>query len=64
MDVSEQWLSNGNCNICRRKKYCGKPCKQAKKAKEAKITGIIASIIYDAMTKGGQTFDEKNQKKI
>lgn len=64
MDASEQWLSNGNCDICRRKKYCGNPCKQAKQAKAAKITGTIASIIYDAMIKGGQIFDEKNQKEI
>ena len=24
---SEQWLSDGICNECRRKNYCHKPCK-------------------------------------
>lgn len=27
MDKSEQWLSDGKCDICRRVKYCNKSCK-------------------------------------
>lgn len=27
---NEQWLSNGDCNLCRREKYCSKPCKANK----------------------------------
>lgn len=27
---NEQWLSDGNCEICRRENYCSKPCKQVK----------------------------------
>ena len=29
-NTNEQWLSNGNCELCRRNKYCdkvNKPCK-------------------------------------
>ena len=29
MNNTEQWLSTGNCDVCRRRKYCSKPCKPA-----------------------------------
>ena len=27
---NEQWKSNGDCDICRRKSYCKKQCKKRK----------------------------------
>lgn len=27
---NEQWKANGDCDICRRKSYCKKPCKKRK----------------------------------
>lgn len=24
---ADRWLSDGNCELCRRKNYCSKPCK-------------------------------------
>ena len=32
----EQWLSNGNCEECRRQEYCSKPC-TARKQRENDI---------------------------
>lgn len=28
MEQNEQWLSDGNCKICRKRNYCTKPCKR------------------------------------
>lgn len=29
MQDADQWLSTGNCDMCRRQKYCKKTCKAA-----------------------------------
>lgn len=34
---NERWLSDGNCLLCRRAKYCRKPCKPQKERKKAII---------------------------
>lgn len=31
---NEQWKSDGNCELCRRRKYCGRDCKAAKERAE------------------------------
>lgn len=51
MQDTEQWLSTGNCDLCRRKKYCKKPCKPSERRQQMRITGIVAEIMYDAMMK-------------
>lgn len=28
--MNEQWKDGGDCNKCRRQKYCNKPCKQSR----------------------------------
>ena len=35
---NEQWLTDGNCNECRRQKYCTSPCKP--KRLENKRNGV------------------------
>lgn len=32
---SDQWKHGGDCDKCRRKKYCGTPCKASGERKEA-----------------------------
>lgn len=34
---SEQWLSGGDCKLCRRSKYCSKACKANKEATQRNI---------------------------
>jgi len=29
-DESEQWLLDGDCNKCRKQKYCSKECKRSR----------------------------------
>lgn len=54
---SDQWLLNGKCSICRRRKYCGKECTASKRAKDAMIKQMIMEstgigVIYNAIKRG------------
>ena len=62
MDNSEQWLSYGNCDICRRKKFCGKPCTANKRADRAQIAGIAAAIMCEAMMRGANDLSKKEKE--
>lgn len=48
MDKSEQWLLNGDCRICRRKKYCSKPCTRCKREIQAEIKQVVANCLNEA----------------
>lgn len=37
---NERWLSDGNCLLCRRMKYCRKPCKAQKERKASIIKAM------------------------
>lgn len=41
MERNEQWLGGGDCSICRREKYCGKPCKYAMNRQSAELAGLV-----------------------
>lgn len=38
---SEQWLSGGDCKLCRRSKYCSKECKASKQATQRDIYNMV-----------------------
>lgn len=38
---SEQWLSGGDCKLCRRSKYCSKKCKASKQAIQIDIYSAV-----------------------
>lgn len=38
---SEQWLSGGDCKLCRRSKYCSKACKANKEATQRDIYSAV-----------------------
>lgn len=38
---SSQWLSNGDCEICRRSKYCSKSCRAKKEATQRDIYEVV-----------------------
>lgn len=48
MNDREQWLSTGNCDVCRRRKYCSKPCKPAQRRSAAELTSMIAGAVCKA----------------
>lgn len=51
MDESEQWLLDGRCSICRRKKYCSKPCKACKNRREFEMRSVFAKAMIYALTR-------------
>lgn len=53
INETEQWYLNGECNKCRRERYCTKECKAKKRRIENVIigaieekTGIVSMINY------------------
>lgn len=48
---NEQWKSDGNCELCRRQKYCSKDCKAAKGRAER----ILTEAFTGALKKNYQT---------
>ena len=56
---SEQWKLDGNCDICRRNKYCSKPCTIAKRKFNKELYNSVASAMFASMV--GRD-DEKKRK--
>lgn len=48
---NEQWLLDGNCNICRRKNYCKKDCTKRARATAAWLRGAVKGVL-DGVTGG------------
>ena len=57
VNVSEQWLLEGDCSVCRRKRYCTKGCKKNRIAKERQINAIITNAIIKRL----RTKEEVNE---
>ena len=45
----EQWKRGGDCNKCRRKKYCGTPCKASGERKEALLHKAFTDAFMNVM---------------
>jgi len=41
-DITEQWYLDGKCQICRKERYCSKPCKRAEERRDDEIREYIA----------------------
>lgn len=39
--MADSWLTDGNCNECRRKNYCTKGCKKNKLRKERFVRDVV-----------------------
>jgi len=53
---NDQWLQGGDCNICRRRRYCSKPCKMSKMRRERITQELITEAIARRLCKkeGGE----------
>ena len=49
MDNSEQWKHGGDCDKCRRKKYCGTPCRASVERDKAFVAGLVAEAFVNAL---------------
>ena len=45
---NEQWLLNGDCDVCRRKTYCKKDCTVRARAKQSFVKNAIRDAIDEA----------------
>ena len=48
MENTEQWNLNGDCKLCRRNKYCSKPCTRRKRRTRMEIESFVASKMDEA----------------
>lgn len=39
--MEDQWLLDGNCDLCRRNKYCSKPCTANKRQTEWNLKNLV-----------------------
>lgn len=53
-ETSEQWLSNGDCSICRRRTFCHKDCKARSKSIEKDVESTISNILMKRIFGGGK----------
>ena len=51
VNETDQWLLSGDCSICRRKKYCSKPCTKYKRYKKAQINALAVGY-FNELTHG------------
>lgn len=58
---NEQWLSAGNCDICRRKKYCSKPCKPSRDRQAQEFVRLMMNAMINVATRHDEeVHDEEN----
>lgn len=47
--MADSWLIDGNCESCRRKNYCSKPCTKNKQAVRQVIRNVVRKKMVEAM---------------
>ncbi len=47
---TDQWLLSGNCEVCRRRNYCNKPCTKGKRRREIEVRMMVAEAMVRVMT--------------
>lgn len=46
-EQNEQWLLGGRCDLCRRNKYCNKPCTANKRHADMLTRALVKSVLCD-----------------
>ncbi len=54
--MTEQWKTDGDCRMCRRRKYCGTPCTRARRLMRMRIWDYIRT-----KTKAGKLIQATEQ---
>lgn len=57
--MADSWLTDGDCNVCRRKKYCSTECKRHRIKRQKAMTSIVMNHMSNFMCK--MIDDEKNK---
>lgn len=59
INVSEQWLLDGDCEKCRRQRYCTKGCRKNRIATERMINAVITKAILKRFVSAGKEADDE-----
>lgn len=54
MKNNEQWKTGGDCARCRRKNYCGTPCKAKKTQRDRFFVNAVVDSFINLLEKGGK----------
>ena len=51
---TEQWLAGGDCDICRRNKYCHTQCKANKQFQYEQISAVVSKMFVDTLRRAAE----------
>lgn len=57
-DQNEGWKGSGQCDICRRQKYCKKPCTAMRNRTKAAVYMALAKAVQEKMSAGALPGEE------
>lgn len=49
--MNEEWKTDGNCSMCRRKGYCSKPCKRNQQRVDTNIRAAMGATLLGTALK-------------
>lgn len=61
--MNEQWKLNGDCEICRRAKYCTKGCKKQRTADERLMKALAFRVFTRAIFNPKRVIDKEGAEK-
>lgn len=53
----EQWKLEGDCNICKRQKYCTKGCRVRKINQQKELNNLVTTAFLKYLLNGGRKHD-------
>lgn len=60
---TDQWLSDGICDKCRRRKYCSTPCKRRKNYVQSEFLSTLTSIAVGCMVETNRQLSKRKRDK-
>lgn len=51
MDKSDQWNRDGNCEECRKKQYCGTPCRASEERRKDLFRSLMREAVMNVLGK-------------
>ena len=61
---NEQWKSDGDCTMCRRQKYCKKPCSASKKRIDRIVMNGAAEFFEERLCKADPRDEEAARQRL
>lgn len=63
LNKTNQWELDGDCNLCRKQKYCSKPCTKCKRETARETSEVLGCLLNSALQKYvNNKGDENNER--